>query len=194
MENFKETKDSIIFYNLNDIKSIEPQHLDNLKLKKNNIVIRQNKNFEIISIDIEDLVLSKKTNEIITNDCLDSLHHITYRLITDNSYKNIGGVLKINTDLFESIKEQKKSLRQFFFLSLGQFSLRDEKKEENSIMTKYYEFSNELSSYDKILLTTHYNYYNKFPLTFEEFNFIQRKIKGSIISNGVFCILKSCFY
>ena len=44
-------------------------------------------------------------------------------------------------------------------------------------MTKYYEFSNELSSYDKILLTTHYNYYNKFPLTFEEFNFIQRKIK-----------------
>jgi hypothetical protein len=66
-ENFKETRDSIIFYNLNDIKSMEPQHLDSLKLKKNNIVIRQNKNFEIISIDIEDLILSKKTNEIISN-------------------------------------------------------------------------------------------------------------------------------
>jgi hypothetical protein len=66
-ENFKETRDSIIFYNLNDIKSMEPQHLDSLKLKKKNIVIRQNKNFEIISIDIEDLILSKKTNEIISN-------------------------------------------------------------------------------------------------------------------------------
>lgn len=119
----------------------------------------------------------KKTNEIITSNCLDSLHHITYRLITDNSYKNIGGVLKINPDLFESITEQKKSLRQFFFLSLGQFSLRNEKKEENSIMTKYYQLSNELSNYDKVILTTHYNYYNKFPLTFDEFNFIQRKIK-----------------
>ena len=66
-ESFKETRDSIIFYNLNDIKSMEPEHLDSLKLKKKNIVIRQNKNFEIISIDIEDLILSKKTNEIISN-------------------------------------------------------------------------------------------------------------------------------
>lgn len=65
-ENFKETRDSIIFYNLNDVKSMEPQHLDFLKLKKKNIVIRQNKNLEIISIDIEDLILSKSTNEIIS--------------------------------------------------------------------------------------------------------------------------------
>ena len=66
-ENFKETKDSVIFYNLNDIKSVEFQHLDSLNFKKKNIVIRQNKNFEIISIDIEDLMLSKTTNEIISN-------------------------------------------------------------------------------------------------------------------------------
>ena len=65
-ENFKETRDSIIFYNLNDVKSMEPQHLDFLKLKKKNIVIRQNKNLEIISIDIEDLILSKSTNEILS--------------------------------------------------------------------------------------------------------------------------------
>lgn len=65
-ENFKETRDSIIFYNLNDVKSMEPQHLDFLKLKKKNIVIRQNKNLEIVSIDIEDLILSKSTNEIIS--------------------------------------------------------------------------------------------------------------------------------
>lgn len=65
-ENFKETRDSIIFYKLNDIKSLEPQHLDSLKLEKKNIVIRQNKNFDIISIDIEDLKLSKSTNEIIS--------------------------------------------------------------------------------------------------------------------------------
>jgi len=66
-ENFKETRDSIIFYNLNDIKSMEPEHLDSLKIKKTNIVIRQKKNLEIISIDIEDLILSKNTSEIISN-------------------------------------------------------------------------------------------------------------------------------
>lgn len=64
-ENFKETRDSIIFYKLNDIKSLEPQQLDSLKLEKKNIIVRQNKNYDIISIDIEDLKLSKSTNEII---------------------------------------------------------------------------------------------------------------------------------
>ena len=64
-ESFKETRDSLFFYNLNDIKSLEPQHLDSLKLKKSTIVIRQHKNLEIISIDIDDVVLSKGTNEIL---------------------------------------------------------------------------------------------------------------------------------
>lgn len=66
-EKFKETRDSLFFYNLNDIKSMVHQHLDSLKFQKKNIVIRQNKNSEIISIDIEDLILSKNTNEIISN-------------------------------------------------------------------------------------------------------------------------------
>ena len=66
-QNFKETRDSLIFYNLNDVKSREPEHLDSLKVEKKNIVLRQNKNFEIISIDIEDLQLSKTTNEILSN-------------------------------------------------------------------------------------------------------------------------------
>lgn len=66
-ENFKETRDSLFFYNLNDIKSMVHQHLDSLKFQKKNIVIRQNKFSEIISIDIEDLILSKNTNEIISN-------------------------------------------------------------------------------------------------------------------------------
>ena len=37
-----------------------------MNIDANDIVIRQNKNLEIISIDIEDLVLSKSTNEIIS--------------------------------------------------------------------------------------------------------------------------------
>ncbi|ELV7526251.1 hypothetical protein SL053_002153 [Flavobacterium psychrophilum] len=67
-ENFKESRDSLIFYNLNDVKSMEPHHLDTLKLKKKDIVIRQNKNLEIISIDIEDINVSKTTNEIISHN------------------------------------------------------------------------------------------------------------------------------
>ncbi len=79
-ENFKETRDSIIFYNLNDIKSIEKKHIDSLKLKKNNILIRQNNKSEIIEINIEDLILSKKTNEIISNK--------TYYLIPKTKIKS----------------------------------------------------------------------------------------------------------
>ncbi len=65
-ETFKESRDSIFFYNLNDIQSMESEHLNVLKLKKTNIFIRT-KSLNIVSfLSIEDLKLSSK-NEIISN-------------------------------------------------------------------------------------------------------------------------------
>ncbi|MDQ6531649.1 hypothetical protein [Flavobacterium sp. LHD-85] len=85
-ETFKESRDSISFYNLNDIKSLEPEHLDILKFKKTNIFIRTKASNIVSEISIEDLKLSQK-NEIISN--------IRYDLTPKNktkisSFSNIG--------------------------------------------------------------------------------------------------------
>ncbi|MFH6968595.1 hypothetical protein [Flavobacterium sp. FlaQc-28] len=85
-ETFKESRDSIFFYNLNDIKSLEPEHLDILKFKKTNIFIRTKASNIVSTILIEDLKLSQK-NEIISN--------IRYDLTPKNktkisSFSNIG--------------------------------------------------------------------------------------------------------
>ncbi|NMH26744.1 hypothetical protein [Flavobacterium silvaticum] len=57
-ERFVETRDSVCFYNL-DEPFINPQHLESLKLKKGNLFLRQNKEMEIIEIQIEDIQISK---------------------------------------------------------------------------------------------------------------------------------------
>ncbi|WP_289662306.1 hypothetical protein [Flavobacterium panacagri] len=85
-ETFKESRDSIFFYNLNDIKSLEPEHLNLLKFKKTNIFIRTKTPNTVSNISIEDLKLSSK-NEIISN--------IRYDLTPKNktsigSFSNVG--------------------------------------------------------------------------------------------------------
>ena len=65
-ETFKESRDSIFFYNLNDIVSLEAEHLDILKFKKTNIFIRTKSSNIVSQVSIEDLKLSHK-NEIISN-------------------------------------------------------------------------------------------------------------------------------
>ncbi len=64
-ESFKETKDSIFFYDLDDVESLNGKHLDSLKLKKKMVYIRENENSEIIKLVFEDLVI--ENNEIKSN-------------------------------------------------------------------------------------------------------------------------------
>ena len=65
---FKETEDSLEFYNLYDSKTVHHTRIDTLKVKKGNIIIRQNKDNEIIEIIIDDLILSNDgENEILSN-------------------------------------------------------------------------------------------------------------------------------
>jgi hypothetical protein len=64
-EKFGETRDSLFFYNLNDIESVDGRHVDSLKIKKTNVIIRQTKNHEIIQIVIDDLIFEKDSNSII---------------------------------------------------------------------------------------------------------------------------------
>jgi len=65
---FKETEDSLEFYNLYDSKTVHHTRIDTLKVKKGNIIIRQNNDNKIIEIIIEDLILSNdKENQILSN-------------------------------------------------------------------------------------------------------------------------------
>ena len=52
-EKFVETKDSIHFFNLNEIKYVDNKHLNELKLKKGEVYIKENENNEITSIVIK---------------------------------------------------------------------------------------------------------------------------------------------
>ncbi len=64
-EKFRETRDSLFFYNLDDVESVNGKHLDSLKFKKKDITIRQTKAQKIINITVEDLVVNQNSNEII---------------------------------------------------------------------------------------------------------------------------------
>lgn len=119
----------------------------------------------------------KNTNEFIENKKNDSLSQITYNLISDNTHKMIGGVLKMKCQTLGSLDNQKKLLRQYFFVSLCQFCFKNNIESENSLLSKKYVLSNSLANYDYVLFITHYNYYNKVPMKFKEFNLAQLKIK-----------------
>ena len=64
-EKFKETKDSLYFYNLNDIESMEEYHLDELKIKKGEIYLYLNKKNEIDKIIANAVELNPQTKSII---------------------------------------------------------------------------------------------------------------------------------
>jgi len=92
-EKFKETHDSVFFYNLDDVVSMNQVHLDTLKVKKTNITIRKTKQNNVLEVNIEDLKLSKN-NEFISN--------ITYllkpkTLININAFTNVGIFKELNT-------------------------------------------------------------------------------------------------
>lgn len=65
---FKETRDSLEFYDLYDSKTIHHTRIDTLKVRKGNVIIQQDENKEIIEIIIENLELSKNgTNHLMAN-------------------------------------------------------------------------------------------------------------------------------
>lgn len=66
-QKFKEIRDSLLFYNLDDIESMNGKHLDSLKLKKTDVYIMQNNKNEIIKIVFNDLAVDKNFQEIISN-------------------------------------------------------------------------------------------------------------------------------
>ena len=56
---FKETRDSIIFYDLNDIISMDKSpHRDSVKVKKGHVILRTRENKGIVSIEAQNLILS----------------------------------------------------------------------------------------------------------------------------------------
>ena len=63
-EKFVETKDSLFFYNLNDIESVDGIHLEELKIKKGEIYLQQNEKKEIKKIIAKEVKLNLKSKAI----------------------------------------------------------------------------------------------------------------------------------
>lgn len=80
-ENFKETSDSLIFYNLNDRESIAETHWDKLKIRKGEVYLLLNDFNYVQSIQISGAYINPKTNE------LDSVVH--YHLTPKEPVKSI---------------------------------------------------------------------------------------------------------
>ncbi|KIC61986.1 hypothetical protein [Chryseobacterium taiwanense] len=63
-EKFKETKDSLYFYNLDDVESMDGQHLNELKVRKGEIYIQLAKNKDIKKIIADDVRLNSETKAV----------------------------------------------------------------------------------------------------------------------------------
>lgn len=63
-EKFQETKDSLFFYNLDDIESINGLHLNELKVKKGEVYLQLNKDKNIIKVIVDEVTLHPKTRSI----------------------------------------------------------------------------------------------------------------------------------
>lgn len=63
-EKFRETNDSLFFYNLDDVESMNGLHLDQLKVKKGEIYIHLKKNNQIEKIIVNEVKLHTKTKSI----------------------------------------------------------------------------------------------------------------------------------
>lgn len=64
-EKFTETKDSLFFYNLDDVESMVGIHLDELKLKKGEVYLQQTENGTIEKIIVKQITLDPITKEFI---------------------------------------------------------------------------------------------------------------------------------
>lgn len=63
-ERFNETSDSLFFYNLNDVESLNGIHLDELKVKKGEVYLTENEKNQIVKIIINEASLNLKNKNI----------------------------------------------------------------------------------------------------------------------------------
>jgi len=86
-EKYTETRDSLYFYNLDDVESMDGIHLDELKVKKGEIYLSSNVNKEIEKIIVDDVTLNPKTKSI------EQIRHIYLtpkKKLKDNEISYIG--------------------------------------------------------------------------------------------------------
>ncbi|WP_104733906.1 hypothetical protein [Hanstruepera ponticola] len=128
----------------------------------------RNLNFSFTSKINEANYYIKSTNETINSygddnefetkeELLNSTHFAgTYLIITDETDKFIGGVMKLNLDDMPNQEKLLRQIKQLFFMSLGNFYLSSHYPED-SILSKNYNNSNDLSKNDLDILKMHYS-------------------------------------
>jgi len=87
-EYFKETRDSLFFYNLNDVTSKNGKNLDSLDIKKKMVEIQTPKNSDKVSIIIiESIDIDNESNELKGHK---TYHLIPKNIITLNQFSDYG--------------------------------------------------------------------------------------------------------
>lgn len=64
-ERFVETKDSLYFFNLDDVVSVDETHLDELKIKKGEVYLNENNSGEVEKIIVAYISTNPQTKEIL---------------------------------------------------------------------------------------------------------------------------------
>jgi hypothetical protein len=86
---FRETKDSICFYDLNHVTSmVKLRHRDSLKVKKGYVIIRQDINEQIIAIEIKELIFSELINDSLISKARYDL--TPKHKVKSNEFSNFG--------------------------------------------------------------------------------------------------------
>jgi hypothetical protein len=160
--------------------------IDDKIKKKFRLYIKQFSKYNIIDIKIvNDIKLSnyivKTTDEKIeiknaTKDAYPFYEGITYSFTSDTNNKFIFGSLLININQVKDKELQFKKLKQYFYLSLGNF-IGQYDLPQNSMLSIYYQTNEEINDFDLKILKHHYYFYNKNTIDVSIYNKIQDKLR-----------------
>jgi hypothetical protein len=106
---------------------------------------------------------------------------VTYNLISDNNNKFYSGRLRLDLQAIPSEELLLKKIKQFFFLSLGNFRATHNESSNGRLINVNYDNSNKLHQIDLDLLKLHYFKIHDYVFTKQEFSDLYKTLKQHCI-------------
>ena len=160
--------------------------IDDKIKKKFRLYIKQFSKYNIIDMKIvNDIKLSNyivKTTDVkieiknATKDAYPFYEGITYSFTSDANNKFIFGSLLLNTNQVKDKEIQFKKLKQYFYLSLGNF-IGQHDLPQDSMLSIGYKTNEIISDFDLKILKHHYYFFNKNAIDVSVYNKIQDKLR-----------------
>ena len=162
------------------------QSIDKKIKKKFKLYIKQFSKYKIIDMKIVNAIklsnyIVKTTDEKLeikkaTKRAYPFYEGITYSFTSDLNNKFIFGNLLINTNQVKDKELQFQKLKQYFYLSLGNF-IGQFDLPQDSMLSIDYKTNEIISDFDLKILKHHYYFYNKNTIDVSIYNKIQAKLR-----------------